>query len=172
MPGFRAQLNEYLRSRGRRESDIDAVILTHAHSDHVGMVEGVREDAPAEVHVHADDAEMAKTGKVHKPVGSHVLNFATGRPVWQFQDGSFVEATRKVGGTAAPGSIPPLLLQAVVTGEGPDGDRLLRTTWVQRLNTSGGVAPSAPCTPGATLAVPYTTDYLFWREQGGDDSDD
>jgi glyoxylase-like metal-dependent hydrolase (beta-lactamase superfamily II) len=46
------------------------VILTHAHADHVGIVEGVRTDAPAPVHVHVKDAEMAKTGKVHKRDGS------------------------------------------------------------------------------------------------------
>jgi glyoxylase-like metal-dependent hydrolase (beta-lactamase superfamily II) len=72
LPGFRPQLNEYLRSRGRSVTDIAAVILTHAHSDHVGIVEGVRTDAPAEVHVHEKDAEMARTGKVHKRDGSMV----------------------------------------------------------------------------------------------------
>src|SRR4051794_39545709 len=70
MPGFRGQLDSYLRSRGRRVGDITAVILTHAHSDHVGMVEGVRTDAPAPVHVHEKDAHMATTGKQHKRDGS------------------------------------------------------------------------------------------------------
>jgi glyoxylase-like metal-dependent hydrolase (beta-lactamase superfamily II) len=70
MPGFRAQLEDYLQSRGRSVNDIAAVILTHAHSDHVGMVEGIRQDADAPVHVHEKDAEMAKTGKVHKRDGS------------------------------------------------------------------------------------------------------
>ena len=57
------------------------------------------------------------------------------------------------------GNIAWLLLQAVATTDG----RLGRTTYVQRLNTSGGVAPAGTCTPGATIAVPYTADYFFWR---------
>src|SRR3954451_7936247 len=70
LPGFRGQLDAYLRSRGRSVSAIDAVILPHAHSDHVGIAEGVRVDAPAPVYVHEADADMARTGKVHKRDGS------------------------------------------------------------------------------------------------------
>lgn len=69
-PAFRRQLDEYLMSRGRSVNDIVAVILTHAHSDHVGMVEQVREDSNATVHVHAKDADMARTGKSHPRDGS------------------------------------------------------------------------------------------------------
>jgi glyoxylase-like metal-dependent hydrolase (beta-lactamase superfamily II) len=65
LPGFRPQLVAYLRSRGASLADIDAVILTHAHSDHVGMAEMVRADAPATVYVHAADEAMAHTGKAH-----------------------------------------------------------------------------------------------------------
>ena len=53
---------------------------------------------------------------------------------------------------------------------GLDGDRLTKTTWVQRLNTSGGVAPAGTCTPGAKAAVPYSTDYFFWKAARGHDS--
>ena len=92
--------------------------------------------------------------------------------MWRFKDGSSVEAARKVTVPAGSANIPSLLLQMAVTAAGDDGDRLERTTWVQRLNTSGGIAPAVPCTPGAKEAVPYTADYVFWRAKGGAESDD
>jgi hypothetical protein len=112
--------------------------------------------------------------KPEKAVGSHYLNFATGRPVWEFKDGSIVEAARKVTAPGGAGNIASLLLQAVVMTAGPDGDRLATTTWVQRLNPSGGVAPDGACAPGDTIAVPYRTDYVFWKAKsvGGDESVD
>ena len=103
------------------------------------------------------------TGKPEKAVGSHYLNSATGRPVWELKDGSSVEAARKVTVPGGAGNIASLLLQAVVTTAGPDGDRLATTTWVQRLNPSGGVAPAGACSPGDRIAVPYQTDYVFWK---------
>jgi len=118
------------------------------------------------------EATLYATTGSGKPIGSHFLNFATGRPVWQLKDGSSVEAARKAAAAGGTGNIPWLLLQAVVTTIGSDGDRLAQTTWVQRLNTSGGVAPAGACTPGDTVAVPYTTDYFFWRAAGADESDD
>ena len=109
-------------------------------------------------------AALYKDG-ARKPTGSHYLNFATGRPVWELQDGSTVEAARKASAPAGAGNIPALLLEAVVTTAGSDGDRLVKTTWVQRLNTSGGIAPAGTCTPGDTIAVPYTTEYIFWTSK-------
>jgi len=118
------------------------------------------------------EATLDKTTGVPKPIGTHFLNFATGRPVWQLKDGSSVEAARTVTVSGGTGNIPWLLLQAVVTTAGSDGDRLTRTTWVQRLNTSGGVAPAGTCTPGDRIDVPYSAKYFFWRSAGGDDSAD
>ena len=68
----------------------------------------------------------------------------------------------------APGAIPWLLLQVVGTEPGPTGgDRLTRSTFVQRLNTSGGIAPSTGCAQstdiGKTAFVPYTADYFFYK---------
>jgi hypothetical protein len=118
------------------------------------------------------EATLYKADHPRKPIATHFLNFATGRPVWQFKDGSSVEAARTASAPAPAGNIPWLLLKTAATTSGADGDRLAKTTWVQRLNTSGGVAPTTPCTPGETVAVPYTADYFFWKAKGGDDESD
>ena len=106
------------------------------------------------------EATLYKTTGVLQPIGTHFLNFGTGRPVWQLDDdGSSVEAARTAMASGGSGNIAWLLLQVVAATDG----RLGTTTYVQRLNTSGGVAPAGTCTPGATIAVPYTADYFFWR---------
>jgi hypothetical protein len=67
-------------------------------------------------------------------------------------------------------AIPWLLLSAR-TFAGADGDRLVPTTYVQRIETAGGLAPPAPtctaATAGAVAEVPYTADYYFWKRTGG-----
>ena len=118
------------------------------------------------------EATLYTTTGDRKPIGAHFLNFSTGRPVWQLRDGSSVEAARKVTEPAGTGNIASLLLQGVVTTAGPDGDRLTGTTWVQRLSTSGGVAPAGACTPGDPAAVAYGADYLVWKATGAGASDD
>ena len=75
-----------------------------------------------------------------------------------------------------PGAIPWLLLEKVGTQEGPSGgDTLTVTTSIQRLNTSGGVAPPTGCSlstdVGNKAFVPYTADYFFYRIPDGDDDD-
>ena len=62
------------------------------------------------------------------------------------------------------GSIQCLLLQSVGNKKGVTGGNLLAdTTFIQRLNTSGGAVPTSVCTVGQTQLVPYTADYFFFR---------
>jgi glyoxylase-like metal-dependent hydrolase (beta-lactamase superfamily II) len=96
LPAFRQQLDEYLRSLGRSVADIDAVILTHGHGDHVGIAESVRTDAPATVYIHEADAQMARTGKVHRRDGS-VLPYFRHPATWKLF---------YVGGRAGAGRTP------------------------------------------------------------------
>lgn len=69
----------------------------------------------------------------------------------------------------APGAVPWLLVTIVGAQEGnKGGDKLEETTFVQRLNTAGGVAPATGCTAltdvGNKAFVPYTTDYFFYKK--------
>ena len=62
------------------------------------------------------------------------------------------------------GSIQCLLLQSVGNKKGATGGNLLAdTTFIQRLNTSGGAVPTSVCSVGQTQLVPYTADYFFFR---------
>jgi hypothetical protein len=62
------------------------------------------------------------------------------------------------------GSIQCLLLQSVGNHKGPTGGNLLaKTTFIQRLNTSGGAVPTTSCSVGQTQLVPYRADYFFFR---------
>jgi hypothetical protein len=83
-------------------------------------------------------------------------------PTWETESGSRVVGARMAGATVDATAIPWLLLRAVST-QGPGV--LERTTYIQRVNTVGGLAPAAPPTQaGEEARVPYTADYYFFRE--------
>jgi Protein of unknown function (DUF3455) len=89
-------------------------------------------------------------------------------PSWQAKDGSTVVGALDRPVTVDPTAIPWLRLRAASATAGSDGDRLAGTTYIQRINTTGGLAPDpAACnadTVGTTQEVPYTADYTFWKE--------
>ncbi len=93
-----------------------------------------------------------------------------GGPTWQAKDGSTVVGRVEASITVDPTAIPWLRLAAVSTAAGPDGDRLVDTTYIQRIATTGGLAPpAAECnatTAGTQAEVPYTADYYFWKKTG------
>jgi hypothetical protein len=67
-----------------------------------------------------------------------------------------------------PGAIPWLLLEVVGDQPGPTGGkRLTQTTFIQRVHTSGGVAPAPECAQiadiGKRVFVPYLADYVFYK---------
>ena len=94
-----------------------------------------------------------------RQVGTHYAG-----PTWEYRDGSTVVAAKVAGATVDPTAIPWLLLTAVSHG-GPAG-KMTGVTSIQRLSTAGGNAPAAGCDGthlGATIDVPYTARYFFYR---------
>jgi hypothetical protein len=104
-------------------------------------------------------------GKNGKLVTTHFAG-----PTWQAKDGSAVVGRVVDRVTVDATAIPWLLLSSASTAAGPDGDRLTGTTHIQRIATTGGLAPAAAAcnaqTAGETAEVPYTADYYFWKAQG------
>jgi hypothetical protein len=96
------------------------------------------------------------------------------RATWQHSDDTSAVWARAAAISAdpnyvAPGAIPWLKLEVVGDARGPrNGRTLTATTWIQRLNTTGGAAPATGCAAsadiGARTFVPYTADYFFYKK--------
>src|SRR6266496_510864 len=83
--------------------------------------------------------------------------------VWMVKNKG-IDPSAEIASCPHTGSIQCLLLQSVGNKKGPTGGNLLaNTTFIQRLNTSGGAVPTTACTVGQTQLVPYTADYFFFR---------
>jgi glyoxylase-like metal-dependent hydrolase (beta-lactamase superfamily II) len=115
-----------LAALGRGLDDLDAVLITHAHSDHTGFAERARTAAAAPVWIHQADAAVAKGAKPGKNDGratSYLLRVASYRtvislarrggtrtiPVQEvstFADGEIVEVPGRPRAVHAPGHTP------------------------------------------------------------------
>ena len=97
------------------------------------------------------------------------------RVTWQHRDSSIIWAKLHQSGPDGSGSVTVderavawLLLDEVGVQKGPSGGHTLtKTTFVQRLNTTGGLAPKTGCSSltdvGNQAFVPYTADYFFYK---------
>ena len=101
-------------------------------------------------------ATLFADASYHIKLGIHYAG-----PTWESINGGKVVATRREGCSPDATAIPWLLLQTVST----DGPGILNSvTFIQRVNTKGGLTPTAPgSTTGALADVPYTAEYYFYR---------
>lgn len=84
-----------------------------------------------------------------------------GGPTWETITGSRVVGALRARCTPNAAAIPWLLLDVVSSG---GGGAFEGTTSIQRINTTGGMAPSEPgSVTGEVREVPYTADYVFYR---------
>jgi hypothetical protein len=96
-------------------------------------------------------------------IGHHFASEAgAAAPEWQTLDNSYVIGKKLAAYTADAAAVPWLLLQE--TSNAGTGT-IASTLYIQRVNTSGGVAPSSGCdstTVGNTSNQAYTADYYFY----------
>lgn len=95
----------------------------------------------------------------NKPVGKYYAG-----PTWEAADGSKVTGKQlAVSPSPNAASIPLQLVQAApATGNGA----MSGVTYIQRMNTRGGIAPADACgaaNAGAKKTVKYEADYLFFK---------
>ena len=87
-------------------------------------------------------------------------------PTWRAKDNSTARGAVVDKVTVDETAIPWVLLSAKTTA-GSDGDRLVDTSFIQRLDTTGGLTPPAADCNAATanteVEVPYTAEYVFWK---------
>ncbi|MFH8464443.1 DUF3455 domain-containing protein [Streptomyces sp. NPDC017991] len=96
-----------------------------------------------------------KSDRQHRAVALHSRG-----PVWvSTVDGSAVNAAA-VATSPKTGTIPELLLKSTATrGTGVFAD----VSYIQRLATDGGVAPTTACTGTDQIGVPYSATYTFYK---------
>ncbi|HEX9294876.1 MAG TPA: DUF3455 domain-containing protein [Polyangiaceae bacterium] len=91
-------------------------------------------------------------------------------PTWEANDGTKVVGSRVAGFLADPRAIPWLLLRAV-SHQGDDG-RMVKVSFIQRLDTSGGTAPITGCDAdhiGTIASIDYAATYFFYEESAAQD---
>jgi hypothetical protein len=102
------------------------------------------------------DAVLTADADGNGQIGTHYAG-----PTWESNSGSKVvgRALERCDAPVAD-AIPWLKLEAVHT-QGPG--IFARTTFIQRVNTSGGKAPAYAGAPDEVVRIPYTAEYVFYR---------
>jgi glyoxylase-like metal-dependent hydrolase (beta-lactamase superfamily II) len=70
MPGELEKIEEFLAENNAALKDIQLIIITHVHYDHVGSLSALKEKTDAEVLVHEKEKEFLEKGKTDFPAGT------------------------------------------------------------------------------------------------------
>ncbi|TVP44854.1 MAG: DUF3455 domain-containing protein [Halomonas sp.] len=97
--------------------------------------------------------------------GNQVGSYYGPPATWEALDGSKITATELATAPNGEGNIPLQLVEAnPAEGEGA----MAGVSYIQRLDTQGGVAPNVECgadNEGAAAVVTYQSDYIFWTAE-------
>lgn len=124
-PGHFRVFLDGLQSIGREVKDVDAVILTHAHADHMGFADRVAKQAKAPVYIHQEDARASRqplqlpwfallsnawhpflAGMLGRAAWNGVFSFAHVANPRPFRDGDVLDAPGRPHVIHTPGHTP------------------------------------------------------------------
>ena len=87
--GGTARVKKALTDLSEEITDIDLIIVTHLHYDHVGSLSQIKKESSAEVLVHETEAGLLKSGSCGFPKGTMIFSKALSGLANRFMDGSF-----------------------------------------------------------------------------------
>lgn len=135
-------------------------VLLRAYANGVQIYAGVKNPTkPGQLVWSLKSPEAMLWNACGKLIGSHYQG-----PTWELEDGSMISGeVVKHASSPSKAAIPWLLVEA----KGHEGrGQLQRVTYIQQVNTTGGLAPSAPPTQvGQIMRSHYTAEYLFYCEK-------
>ena len=101
--------------------------------------------------------------KLNDRSGKQVGKYYGPPATWESMDGSKLTATQIAVAPNSTGNIP---LQLVKGNPAMGSGAMSGVTYIQRVDTRGGVAPAMPCAAGnmgAKQVVKYQADYIFYK---------
>lgn len=89
LPGHWTAIKAACGALGLKVPAIEAVLLTHVHSDHAGSAGRARAEAGAGIWLHPDDAELAggRARRNERPVAAYLWRPAAVAAVWELASG-------------------------------------------------------------------------------------
>jgi glyoxylase-like metal-dependent hydrolase (beta-lactamase superfamily II) len=100
LPGYGADLDAGLALLGRDRSAVEAIVLTHSHSDHSGSAEAMRRTLDVPVYVHEAEADDVRTARAVGKSGGSQLPYLRHPHAWRllahFKEAGDLEPVREV----------------------------------------------------------------------------
>jgi glyoxylase-like metal-dependent hydrolase (beta-lactamase superfamily II) len=162
-PSYRSQLEGALHALGREIGDVEAIVLTHAHIDHIGFAQKLQDERGIPVFAHDAEVPQATTGKAPPTEGAllpallrhrrarevvfHIVRHGGAKPpkvasVTTYRDGDVLDVPGHPQAVHVPGHSPgSCMLHVAAEGAAFMGDAL--SGWNTITGQQGPTLPPA-----------------------------